>query len=527
MKKTLVSLLLVLVMVLGMFAGTGAVAEDVGYPEEITIFTGLTEHLSKIGITNYNETVFWQELEKRTGTHVEFEHLAAGADMMAQVNLMVASNDLPDIINGVNWKTVPDGANIWEEDGVIIDLTELIPVYMPNYYAAIMELPFSVAELSIGGKMYYISDIQHGVPFEGPNIREDWLKAAGLETPTTVDELYEVLVYFRDNDMNGDGDPSNEWPMSGLGATSIGWSPLNLMWAWGVHYSYQLVDGQVTHGMLLPEFAEAIGTVAKFYAEGLLDPDYATQDRTALDGKYMNNYVGMEYGIQPTKMNKALNPDAVEGGFKAGSVPNLKLTEDSPSYVFDTMYISLLKGASAAITGACEEPEKVLHWFDYIYSPEGSLLFNWGIEGESFAYDENGKPYRDMTGALEKYPDIDPNSLPYMYDIIGTSAFPINMDYDRFATSMHPFSVEAAKGWSADYDTSRLLPAVALSAEAQEELTDVIADLETYIAIELDKLVNGQTPLEEIPNIQAKLIEMGIEDVIAAYQEAYDAYTAG
>lgn len=42
MKKTLVSLLLVLVMVLGMFAGTGAVAEDVGYPEEITIFTGLT-----------------------------------------------------------------------------------------------------------------------------------------------------------------------------------------------------------------------------------------------------------------------------------------------------------------------------------------------------------------------------------------------------------------------------------------------------------------------------------------------------
>ncbi len=397
MKKTLVSLLLVLVMVLGMFAGTGAVAEDVGYPEEITIFTGLTEHLSKIGVTNYNETVFWQELEKRTGTHVEFEHLPAGADMMAQVNLMVASNDLPDIINGVNWKTVPDGANIWEEDGVIIDLTELIPVYMPNYYAAIMELPFSIAELSIGGKMYYISDIQHGVPFEGPNIREDWLKAAGMETPTTVDELYDVLVYFRDNDMNGDGDATNEWPMSGLGATSIGWSPLNLMWAWGVHYSYQLVDGQVTHGMLLPEFAEAIGTVAKFYAEGLLDPDYSTQDRTALDGKYMNHLVGMEYGIQPTKMNNALNKEAVEGQFKAGSVPNLKLTADSPSYVFDTMYISLLKGASAAITGACEEPEKVLHWFDYIYSPEGSLLFNWGIEGESFAYDDGANDWTILT----------------------------------------------------------------------------------------------------------------------------------
>lgn len=308
--------------------------------------------------------------------------------------------------------------------------------------------------------------------------------------------------------------------MSGLGATQIGWSPLNLMWAYGVHWSFQLVDGQVTHGMLLPEFADAISFVNKIYAEGLLDPDYATQDRTALDGKYMNNLVGMEYGIQPTKMNKALNPDAVEGQFAAVGVPNLKLDADSPSYVFDNMYISLLTGAKAAITGACKEPEKVLHWMDYIYSEEGSLLFNYGIEHMSFEFDENGKPYTDYTGAKAAHQDVD--SVQYLYSIIGTSAFPINMDYDRFASDMHPFSAAAAKQWSDDYDTSRLLPSLSLTADELESINDKLVDINTYVSIQLDKLVNGQVSLATVPEIQAKLTSMGINDIIEVYQAAYE-----
>ena len=42
--------------------------------------------------------------------------------------------------------------------------------------------------------------------------------------------------------------------------------------------------------------------------------------------------------------------------------------------------------------------------------------------------------------------------------------------------------------------------------------------------MEYDKLVTGQTPISEIPNIQQRLIELGIEDCIAVYQQAYDRY---
>ena len=36
-------------------------------------------------------------------------------------------------------------------------------------------------------------------------IRQDWLDKLGLETPTTTDELYEVLKAFRTEDPNGNG----------------------------------------------------------------------------------------------------------------------------------------------------------------------------------------------------------------------------------------------------------------------------------------------------------------------------------
>lgn len=525
MKKTL-SLILALALMLGCLGAVGASAETANnYPETVSVFTPLTEHLSKLGVTDYNQTYYWQELENRTGTHVEFQHLPAGADIMTQLNLMVASKSLTDIVVGINWKTVTGGAALWEEDGVILDLTDLIPENMPNYYAAIQEVPYWEPTLSIDGKMYYISDIQHGVVYEGPNIRGDWLEKAGLEKPTTLDELYTVLKYFKENDMNGNGDANDEWPLSGLAGDQIGWSPYNLMWAYGVHWDYQLVDGKVTHGMLLPEFTEAVSYVRKLYEEGLLDPDYATQDRTALDGKYMNNQVGMEYGIQPSKMNRTLNPDAVDGEFAAVGLPNMKLTADSPAYVFDQVYITLFTGAQAVLTGACKEPEKVLSWIDYIYSDEGSLLFNYGLEHYSFEYDENGVPQIDYTGGLAANPGVD--DVSYLYSISGTSAFPVHMSSTRFKETMHPFSAEAAEGWTGDYDISRLLPTLALTAEKQEEINDKLVDLDTYITTQLDKLVNGQTSLDEIPAIQQKLKDMGIEDVIAAYQEVYDSLYAG
>lgn len=517
-----------LVLALAVMACTGswALAEESSpYPETFSIYCPLSDHIAKIGVNNYGELYVFQELEKRTGTHVEFSHPSAGADMVSQVNLMVASGSLPDVIVMGNWKGISGGLFQWYDDGVIYDLTEMIPEYMPNYYAILQSMPYGVQNVSVDGHMFYLTEFNHNVPFSGPIVREDWMKQLGIEEyPNTIDELMTYFELVQENDMNGNGDADDEWAISGYEPMSQNFSPYDLMWPWGITYDFMQIDGKVTHGMLEPEFTEAITFLHDLYARGMLDPDYETQDRDALDGKFMNNMVGFEYGLQPTKMNNSM---AETSDFKATGTYNIRLTEDSPAYVFHNLYVSkITSSCDTVITTACDEPEKVLTWFDYIYSEEGSLLMNFGIEGESFEFDENGVPYYDYTNALAKHPDMTESDIAYLYRLQGLSAFPMQMSSDAFASTLHEYSKEGTDRWESDYDASRILPNISLTAEETEEVNDMLVDIETYVSTQLSRLVNGQVSLEEIPNIQQTLRDMGIERVIEIYQAAYDRFIA-
>lgn len=520
MTKKLLTLVTALAMLLTMMS-VPALAEESEYPDELTVFCSLSEHVSKLGVQTLGETYYMQEMERITGTKVNWIHPAAGSDAQAQINLMVASGDLPDLIVNQGWKTFNGGASLWAEDGIIYDLTDLIPEYMPYYNAYLEEHELAKRELSVDGRLYYISEIQHGMPFNGPVYREDWLEKLNLAYPETIDELYDVLVAFRDQDPNGNGQ-KDEWAMSGLKFFDGNFGAEHLLWPFGITLDFMQIDGKVTHGLLQTEaITDGMTFLNKLYSEGLLDPDYATQDRNSLDGKFMNDQVGFEIGIQPTKMDNTL---AATTEFKAVGGPNLRLSADSPAYVFHTMYISAITSScDTVVTTACEEPGKALHWLDFLNGGEGQILANFGIEGLSFEY-VDGVPTRDLTGALAKEPERAESELTYMYRLVGTSAFPMYMMKESFAAGVHPLSMQGIERWNATADTSRILPNVSLTAEEMEEVNDLLVDLETYISIEADKLVNGQTPISDIPKIQEKALSMGLQDCIDIYQAAYDRY---
>ena len=512
-------IVLAMALVLAMTGLPGLSVAEEGYPESLTVFSGLSEHISKIGATSLNDQYAFQEIERRTGTHVEWIHPAVGSDVNAQINLMVASKNLPDIIVRSNWKGVSGGPAIWAEDGIILDLTDLIPENMPYYYEALTAMPTGVQELSVDGRMYFISEMQHGYPFNGPIYRGDWMEKMGMDYPTTVDELYETLVRFRDEDPNGNNE-KDEWAMSGLSFKDGNFGPGHLIWAWGITYDFMQIDGKVTFGPLEPEFAEAMAYLNKLYAEGLLDPDYSTQDRNMLDGNYMNDKIGFEIGINPTKMNKAMEAT----GFVAMGGPNLRLSPDSPPYVFHTMYISALTSScDAAITSVCKEPEKALRWLDFFFGGEGNLIANFGIEGLSYKL-VDGLPVYDYSGASALAPDRSESDLQYLYRVVGTSTFPMRMSREAFVSTLHPYSIQGIEKWAASYDVSRMLPNVSHTVEELETINDLLVDINTYMDVQYDRLVTGQTALSEIPAVQERLRSMGIEEIIEIKQAAYDRF---
>lgn len=82
---------------------------------------------------DYNDSEFFKELEKRTNVHIDFVTPAEGEETNS-FNLMFTSGELPDIITMANGYT-NGGLTGGIEDGYYLDLTDLIPEYMPNYNA--------------------------------------------------------------------------------------------------------------------------------------------------------------------------------------------------------------------------------------------------------------------------------------------------------------------------------------------------------------------------------------------------------
>ena len=67
---------------------------------------------------------------------------------------------------------------------------------------------------------------------------------------------------------------------------------------------------------------------------------------------------------------------------------------------------------------------------------------------------------------------------------------------------------------------------ISLTAEQNEKVNEGNSQLSDYIAEMKWKFITGQEPLSNFDTYVAELERMGISNVVAAYQEAYDAYLA-
>ena len=155
---------------------------------------------------------FYKNLEEKTGVHATFD-VAIDSEWDTKLNLMLASNEYNDVV--INRKTIN-----YEEYGVsqeiFIPLDNLIDQYMPTYKARIAQDPTIVESLKASdGQTYSIGyivaqDIHTGNMYF---INKSWLDKVGMEVPTTVDQLTDVLRAFKTQDANGNGDANDEVPL--------------------------------------------------------------------------------------------------------------------------------------------------------------------------------------------------------------------------------------------------------------------------------------------------------------------------
>ena len=374
-------------------------AEESGVPLDAFAGTTLTIAAKKSSLdysSDQNEKLIFQKAEEATGIHIDWIEVdEAVAD--EKVSVMLAS-DMPDAFLSL----VSEGIIAQNIDS-FYDLSEdgLLETYAPNVVADI-EASFSnglgaltwedgsIRSLAIGNSVNPINDTD-GMMI----INKAWLDQLNMEVPTTMDELHEVLCAFRDNDMNGNGDPTDEIPMTfadkrwGRGF----WNAANFFGIAGHESGYTALYKMVKDGKVVPtadteQWRTWLEWGHQWLSEGLLDMEIFSQNAETYNSKVQRGLAG----VYPSLSAYAEQPDHGGDFVPLGMIPGMEGVEPVKSGRADRSAASRF---GLAVSADCENVEALLHWWNYISSStEMKYIAYFGEEDGLFWGESDGKFYR-------------------------------------------------------------------------------------------------------------------------------------
>lgn len=464
-------------------------------------------------IKTYGDNLVFQEMEKMTGVKVKWVHPPSG-QTTEQFNLMVASNDLPDMIV-YNWFSAPGGMKKFVDDGVILDLTPYLEEHAPNFMKLMNEHPEARKQSMDDESRYYCMPmLRLDDPLRvvnGPQVRIDWLEKLNMERPTTIDDWYDMLKAFKADNPSG-------WPLTGqkfVGINGIG----NLVGAWGISYDMYVDNGTIKYGPLDPKFKEALTFIHQLFSEGLIDPDYMINNREKQDAKVTSGASGVMFGVQPSNFMRTMVESGREPNFVMDGV-SWPTGADGKAYSLINSYTYQAETPCAAITTKAEHPGEIVAWLDYAYGEEGNMLFNLGIEGETYTIVDGVGQYTEIITQNEDGLGVSAAMGKYTMALNGW-AMAQDVQYHR--QLMLPYGYPAADYWRTA-DMSLLMPRLTFTTEETQQVARLKTDIDTYSQEMFDKFTTGQASLDEYDAFVQRLIDMGIEPLIAIYQAAYDRY---
>ena len=487
-------------------------------------------------LTDWIDAVWVQELEKRLNIDIDFQGPATGDDYTSAAQIMLASGTLTDLFY-FNFNQYDGGLAAAIEDGVAINIGEKYRDKVPNWFKILEsdERIRRAVTLEDGTSALFChveEDLKRGA-YWGSGIRQDWLDKLNLQKPTSIDELYSVLVAFKDQDPNGNGQ-KDEIPLCDyfIPGPNFMFAIMDIVSAFGMLYQEPQLDpytGKVTYWILVNDgenFKKLVTTLNKWYMEGLLDPEFMSQDGTALDAKVANDLVGVTH-IWPSNFNnynrmlREKNPKATYVG-----LPALKGEDGIPYGPNSAMVRPAASTEGTVITTQAEKDgtiEKCLELINFMYSEEGTDIINWGVRGVSYDIDANGKKY--WLPAVANDPEYTINDMVNKYALPTFGAWPKIMSYEAWASIElnTPESEEAHRLW-AEADTRLLLPNLTLGASESSDYARIMNDVNTAIAENFIKFIIGTRPLDEVSDLVKQCKDMGLEKAMSYYQSAYDRY---
>lgn len=355
-------------------------------------------------------------LEEQTGFLLDI-HWTPDGSYEEKFNAAMATDTLQEAVflkNGEMLNLVRDpirSGMFWEIGPLLADypnLSRLKPEIMRNS--------------SVDGRIYGIYQ-ERPLSRQGIIYRKDWADRLGLAPPRTLEELYEMLRAFTQDDPDGNG-LTDTFGLADRSDLVFG-AFKTIATYFGVPNGWGEQNGRLVPEFMFPEYVHAMDFFRRLHDEGLMNRDFPVTAKTDQQELFITGQAGVYVGAM-------------------GDVNSLQLKarEADPSAVFDvhnriagplgervwatTGYGSLVLFPKSSVTSK-DELADMLTFFDRLMEPKTANLLRWGIEGEhhtlqngrAIPSDDIAKMQKDVTpyhalevggpGTIENYLQSDYN----------------------------------------------------------------------------------------------------------------------
>lgn len=378
-------------------------------------------------------------IEKYTNTNIEINVIASN-DYCTKLPVMIASGEMPQVISSCgapiqsNLISAIQGDTFW-------DITDLI-----KDYKNLSSMPqLSYDNVKVDGRLY-------GIPRARPVsrntfvYRQDWLQKLELKEPQSIDEFYNVLKAFTEDDPDG----NNKKDTYGMSIVIVGNAFIpELGVAFGAPNNWGLNDGKIVKAEETAEYLESLKFLKKLYDEGIINRDFASIDRAKQEGDFENGKSGSLNVTTNTVLGfearvKKVNANAAIDFFSALEGPNgTRLIGDRGSN-------GILMFPKSSVKTE-EELKQLLSFFDKLGDHEMADLLEWGIQGVHYEL-KDGKPVRLNQ---ERYDNE--ISFPYNKPLVTTPLTALKTQGDLDPISSKALEVETANTAFAVADPTMVL----------------------------------------------------------------------
>ena len=484
---------------------------------------------------DYNDMKIMQDLFTATNVTVNWENVSESV-YAQQKNLIFGNTDnRPDAIYHAGMSA---GEIIkYAKRNVLVPISDYLE-YMPNFSKILEERPDIKAQLvnSEDGKIYSLPRVAEMGLLANPNIlflNKNWaaeaIQAGAVSDITEADlvdgisltaqQMEDMLRYFKDNDMNGNGKADDERPLSFVYNNWQG-NQCDLYGMFGLNDNLEhrvIVDGKVTYTITDERFKEATNFLANWVTEGLIDKVSfeISQDNFLANGKGSETYGAFYWWESETVVSNPENyivcaPVIGPNGGQTACVSNNPEVGTGEVVVFSS----------------CKNFQVLLSYLDRYYDPMISAQINYGPVGIVYEeeLDASGKlvqkPLPEGVTSDELRLQNAPLGIIYLSDYAWNNV--VNMEpraqlrLERLESFVKPYVAENVQP----------CPTLQFTQEELNTLSNYETNLNDYVRTNLiGWLLKGGVSDEAWEAFQKDLNgKCNLGGIQAVYQAAYDRY---